>query len=376
MPALAQELFAPSVTVAQARRALIEAFRQAGLDSPELDARLLVGHALGLDHTALTIDSARSLGGNAAHALAALATRRLGREPVARIVGVKEFWGLPLRLDNATLVPRPETETVVEAALAAIDSAGLCTLTLTSKGTYTGSLQLAGKRYSYKGKFGGTDSDTNIPRAGNSALTAHFTLDSSGDSDHLTGTISDGNWTASLDARRPVFNAHNPAPFAGSYTVVIPGISGSQTAPQGYGFGTLKVDATGKAKFVGSLADGTAVTTTLTITTTGASAMLSQHGSHSVFALYFTTLGFGSVGFVIIGAFRRRKSAAAPVVLFVLLALLGIIAACARVGTGTSNSNLTPTGPFTVTVKAVAVSGGMQPATPKQELSLTIIVTQ
>ena len=124
MPALTQELFAPGMTVAQARRTLTDIFRQAELDSPELDARLLVGHALGLDHTGLTIDSGRSLRGNAAHALAALAARRLEHEPVARILGVKEFWGLPLRLNDATLVPRPETETVVEAALAAIDSAG------------------------------------------------------------------------------------------------------------------------------------------------------------------------------------------------------------------------------------------------------------
>ena len=124
MPALAQELLAPSLTVAQARRALTDVFRQAGLDSPELDARLLVGHALDLDHTGLTIESGRSLGGDAAHTLAALTARRLDREPVARILGVKEFWGLPLRLNDATLVPRPETETVIEAALAAIDSAG------------------------------------------------------------------------------------------------------------------------------------------------------------------------------------------------------------------------------------------------------------
>ena len=51
-----------------------------------------------------------------------LLTRRLGGEPVARITGVKEFWGLPLRVTAATLVPRPETETIVEAALAAIDA--------------------------------------------------------------------------------------------------------------------------------------------------------------------------------------------------------------------------------------------------------------
>jgi lysyl endopeptidase len=164
----------------------------------------------------------------------------------------------------------------------AIESAGFCTLTLSSKGTYTGSIQLAGKRYSFKGKFGGTDSDTNIPRAGNSALTAHFTLDTSGDSDHLTGTISDGNWTASLDARRPIFSAQNPAPFAGTYTVIIPGVSGSQTAPQGYGYGTLKVDLTGKAKFVGSLADGTAVTE---------SASISQDGDWPLFGSLYKGQG-------------------------------------------------------------------------------------
>jgi lysyl endopeptidase len=151
----------------------------------------------------------------------------------------------------------------------AIESAGFCTLTLTGKGAYTGSIQLAGKRYSFKGTFNLTDSDTTITHGGNNPITAHFTLDPSGNSDHLTGTITDGNWTASLEARRPIFNAQNPAPFAGNYTVIIPGISGSQDAPQGYGYGTLKIDATGKAKFVGSLADGTAVSQSATISQDG-----------------------------------------------------------------------------------------------------------
>jgi release factor glutamine methyltransferase len=64
---------APDMTVAQARRALADAFRQADLDSPELDARLLVGHALGLDHTGLTIEGGRELGDDVARALTALA---------------------------------------------------------------------------------------------------------------------------------------------------------------------------------------------------------------------------------------------------------------------------------------------------------------
>ena len=133
------------MSVAQARRALADAFRQAGLDSPELDARLLVGHALGLDHTELMAESGRSLGDDAARALAPLAARRLDREPVARILGVKEFWSLPLRLNAATLVPRPETETVVEAALAAIDQGGprARALRIADLGTGSGALLIA-----------------------------------------------------------------------------------------------------------------------------------------------------------------------------------------------------------------------------------------
>ena len=106
-----------SITVDQARRQLAQQFREAGLDSPELDARLLVGHALGLNHAALAAESRRVLGVTEWEAISAPAARRLQHEPVARILGTKEFWGLSLRLNAETLVPRPETETVVEAAL-------------------------------------------------------------------------------------------------------------------------------------------------------------------------------------------------------------------------------------------------------------------
>ena len=111
----------PRPSIAAARREAANAFRRRGLASPELDARLLVGHALGLDHAGLAAQAARALTSDEAAAIAALAARRCAREPVARIIGVKEFWGLGLRLNPATLVPRPETETVVEAALDAVD---------------------------------------------------------------------------------------------------------------------------------------------------------------------------------------------------------------------------------------------------------------
>ncbi len=108
------------LSIEDARRRLARAFRQRGLDAPELDARILVGHALGLDHAALVAQSGRALAAAEADAIAAVAARRLAHEPVARILGRKEFWGLPLTLNPETLVPRPETETVVEAALAAV----------------------------------------------------------------------------------------------------------------------------------------------------------------------------------------------------------------------------------------------------------------
>jgi len=145
MAAVAPELLAHGATIAQARRALADAFRRAGLDSPELDARLLTGHALGLDHARLAAESDHKLGDQEIGALAALAARRLRREPVARILGRKEFWGLELRITEATLVPRPETETLVEAALAAIDRDGARSraLRIADLGTGSGALLLA-----------------------------------------------------------------------------------------------------------------------------------------------------------------------------------------------------------------------------------------
>ncbi len=133
------------MTIAAARRALSDTFRQNGIDSPELDARILLGHLLGLDHTALATSADRTLDENEARALTALAARRIAREPIARIIGHKEFWGLRLQITPATLVPRPETETVVESALAAIDSNGPRTrsLRILDLGTGSGAILLA-----------------------------------------------------------------------------------------------------------------------------------------------------------------------------------------------------------------------------------------
>jgi release factor glutamine methyltransferase len=133
------------ISVGGARRALARMFAAAGLDSPALDARIIVAHSLGLDHAALAGAGERALGPEARARIAALAARRLAREPVARIVEMKEFWGLPLRVTPAVLVPRPETETLVATALAALDREGPRgrPLRIADLGTGSGALLLA-----------------------------------------------------------------------------------------------------------------------------------------------------------------------------------------------------------------------------------------
>jgi release factor glutamine methyltransferase len=132
-------------TLATARQALAEKFRQAGIDSAEADARLLIAHALGIDRAALMANGERALNPAEVKAIDALAERRLKREPVARIFGVKEFWSLPLHISKAVLVPRPETETVIEAALDYIVRDGLRaeSLRILDIGTGSGALLLA-----------------------------------------------------------------------------------------------------------------------------------------------------------------------------------------------------------------------------------------
>ena len=89
----------------------------AGVHMPRLDAEVLLASVLGVDRTALYLDPARFLSGEEARAFMEVVRRRREREPVAYIVGSKGFRHLELLVDRRVLVPRPETEHVVEAAL-------------------------------------------------------------------------------------------------------------------------------------------------------------------------------------------------------------------------------------------------------------------
>lgn len=96
----------------------VSLLRAAGVASPETDARLLLCHALGISREALAADPARPLAAAERRVYAALIARRRDREPVSRILGRREFFGLDFEIGPATLDPRPDSETLVEAALA------------------------------------------------------------------------------------------------------------------------------------------------------------------------------------------------------------------------------------------------------------------
>jgi release factor glutamine methyltransferase len=106
-------------------------FGQKGIDSPRLTAELLLAHVLRCDRVRLYLDFDKPLGDPELAAYRELVRRRAEREPTAYLLGAREFWGRSFLVDPRVLVPRPETELVLEAALAALPADGraldLCT---------------------------------------------------------------------------------------------------------------------------------------------------------------------------------------------------------------------------------------------------------
>jgi release factor glutamine methyltransferase len=174
-------------TVEAARRKLAERFRNNTIDSAELDARLLSGDVLGLDLTGLITAANRVLTAGESVRLESFAKRRLAGEPVARILGHKEFWGLQLKLSPATLVPRPDTETLVELALEILRDNGVPNrpLRIADLGTGSGAILLALLSELPRAHGVGTDisadalqtAETNAARAGFADRTSFIECD-------------------------------------------------------------------------------------------------------------------------------------------------------------------------------------------------------
>jgi release factor glutamine methyltransferase len=113
----------------------------AGCDTPRVDAELLVAHVLGTTRSAVRLERDRALGGRELEAIEALVSRRERREPLAYVLGAWGFRRLVLEVDERVLVPRPETEVVVERCLALL--AGTASPRVLDVGTGSGAIALA-----------------------------------------------------------------------------------------------------------------------------------------------------------------------------------------------------------------------------------------
>jgi len=123
--------------VGEALDAAVDALRAAGVEDPRLDAELLLAETTGWSRAALVADPAAEVPPAAGRRFGELVRRRLRREPVAYILGRKGFRNLELAVDRRVLVPRPETELLVELALEAAPASVL------DVGTGSGAIALA-----------------------------------------------------------------------------------------------------------------------------------------------------------------------------------------------------------------------------------------
>jgi len=133
-----QETATPRTLLREAARRL----EAAAVGEPRLDARLLMARATGRSLEALVAHPGRVLSREEQRRFEALLARRIGREPIAQILGRREFWSLSFRVTPETLVPRPESETLIDAALG-LARAGGRKLKVLDLGTGSGCLLLA-----------------------------------------------------------------------------------------------------------------------------------------------------------------------------------------------------------------------------------------
>jgi len=174
---------------------------EAGVDNPSLDTRLLVAAALGCDRATLIAQPERELSADEVAAIETMITRRCAREPVGRILGRREFWGLNIGLNEATLEPRPDSETLISAVLADTPPSNMA-LRLLDLGTGSGCLLLA-LLSEWKTAMG-----TGIDKAPRAVEQAKLNAHVLGLADRVT--FKTGSWLENLDDRYDVVVCNPP----------------------------------------------------------------------------------------------------------------------------------------------------------------------
>jgi release factor glutamine methyltransferase len=174
--------------------------RDAGMEEAAIEARILLFEACRIDATALALAPDVEIGEAAAARLAEWLERRLAREPVWRILGTREFWGLPFTLSPQTLVPRPDTEALVALALRL--AGGMTAPRILDLGTGTGCILIALLHELPKAWGIGLD------RSLEAARTARANAATNGVADRCGFVVSD--WAAAISGRFDLIVSNPP----------------------------------------------------------------------------------------------------------------------------------------------------------------------
>jgi release factor glutamine methyltransferase len=145
-----------SWTIASLVKWAVEDFRARSIENPRLDAELIVAHALGIDRTRVIIDGNRPLEGAELATLRELVKRRRAHEPIAYLRGFREFYGLEFEVDRRVLIPRPDTEALVDVVLSRSQHVSL-SMRMLDLCTGSGCVAVAAARQPPTSKVGATD---------------------------------------------------------------------------------------------------------------------------------------------------------------------------------------------------------------------------
>lgn len=133
----------PSTTIGRALNSARERLHEAGSPSASLDAQVILAHVLEVDRSWLFAHHEYTLSAEQANAYTDLIARRMAHEPVAYLIGRKEFYGLEFQVDHRVLIPRPETELLVDAVLGCVGEQAQGDCLVADVGTGSGAIALA-----------------------------------------------------------------------------------------------------------------------------------------------------------------------------------------------------------------------------------------